>query len=423
MARVLLALTVLTGWTAWAYDNGVVTSSEPPRGWSTWCTNEICGIPDRCSEWEVKKKAKSMVDQGLTDLGYKWVLLDDCWSDTDRDENGELQPSPHLFPSGMKNLADSLHAMGMYLGLYTCIGTKTCKKSRPGSYGHYETDANTMAKWGIDMVKTDYCNKPAEEDGQELYTQFSNALNATGRPMLFSMCQWGNDEVYKWGGDIAQMYRVQMDHLPMWHWPPTATGKGLGCGTRDIIEYMALLDPSKWVRQGAWMDPDFLETLYHFCTPARKNRPAVCTTMDFTASRTEMAFWTLWSAPLLMATDPENLSEEKRSIIANKEVLAVHNDPLWIGGDRLYNATTGAQAWRKPLSDGDIAVILYNSNYERDAEVAITFAMLEVEGWAATDKIRVRDLWANEDIGDFRGGYNAEKVPARDHVFLRLSKV
>lgn len=154
-----------------------------------------------------------MVENGMFALGYKWILLDDCWSDTERDANGELQPSPKLFPSGMKALADYVHERGMLLGLYTCVGTETCKKNRPGSYGYYTTDAQTMAKWTVDMVKADYCNKPANETGKDLYAEFSKALNSTGRPMLFSMCQWGDDEVWNWGGDIAQMYRIQMDHL------------------------------------------------------------------------------------------------------------------------------------------------------------------------------------------------------------------
>ena len=104
-----------------AYDNGV--AAKPPMGWSSWCTNDLCGIPDRCSEWEVRNKADAMVKEGMTAMGYQWMLLDDCWSHTERDANGELQPSPHLFPSGMKALADYVHSKGMKLGLYTCVGT------------------------------------------------------------------------------------------------------------------------------------------------------------------------------------------------------------------------------------------------------------------------------------------------------------
>jgi alpha-galactosidase len=218
-----------------------------------------------------------MVANGMVELGYKWMLLDDCWSDTERDVNGELQPSPKLFPNGMKSLADYLHTKGMYLGLYSCIGTLTCKKGRPGSYGNYLTDANTFAKWGIDMVKADYCHKPSiiiylfnittylisifidtNETGQELYTEFSNALNSTGHPMLFAMCQWGEDDVIQWGPAIAQMYRIQMDHIPFWNFPPDAAGVGYGQGTKNIIDYMADLHPSNYTKAYAWMDPDFL---------------------------------------------------------------------------------------------------------------------------------------------------------------------
>jgi alpha-galactosidase len=174
------------------------------------CTNDLCGIRDRCSEFEVRNIADAMVSQGLIEFGYSWLLLDDCWSDHQRDANGNLQPNPYQFPSGMPALADYLHERNLKLGLYTCVGTETCKKNRPGSYGYFEKDANTLASWGVDMVKADYCNRPSNETGQDLYTEFSKALNATGRPILFAMCQWGEDEVYNWGPDISQMYRIQV---------------------------------------------------------------------------------------------------------------------------------------------------------------------------------------------------------------------
>ena len=127
----------------------------------------------------------AMVNNGMLSAGYEWILLDDCWSDHEIDVDGNLQADKSQFPRGMSYLADYVHRRGMKLGIYTCIGTETCRRNRPGSYGYYQQDANTMAAWGIDMVKTDYCNKPGNESGQELYTTSSNALNATGRPMLF----------------------------------------------------------------------------------------------------------------------------------------------------------------------------------------------------------------------------------------------
>mmetsp|Transcript_20268 Transcript_20268/g.33923 ORF Transcript_20268/g.33923 Transcript_20268/m.33923 type:complete len:427 (+) Transcript_20268:51-1331(+) len=392
-----------------AYDNGV--AATPPMGWSTWCTNDLCGIPDRCSEYEVRNKADAMVAQGMVEMGYKWILLDDCWSDKERDENGELQPSPRLFPSGMPALADYLHERGLNLGLYTCIGTETCKKGRPGSYGYYETDANTMAKWGIDMVKTDYCNKPSNETGQDLFTQFSQALNATGRPMLFAMCQWGNDEVWDWAPDIAQMYRVQMDHLPFWSWPPTAAGQGYGAGTKNIIDYMADLHPSKYTQSHAWMDPDFLETMFEPYT------------MNFTNSRTEFTFWSLWSSPLLMATDPANLSEEKRAIVMNAEVIAINQDPAFIAGERVRNdnTTTGGQVWSRPLQNGDLCVVLYNSGNSDGVTVSVTWEEL---GWAINEEVvNCRDLWLKQPVALAEGaGGVSVTLAAHDVQMLRLSR-
>jgi alpha-galactosidase len=304
----------------------------------------------------------------------------------------------------MPALADYLHQRGMKLGLYTCVGTETCKKNRPGSYGHYETDAKTMAKWGIDMVKADYCNKPSNETGQDLYTQFSNALNATGHPMLFSMCQWGVDQVYNWAPAIAQMYRIQMDHIPFWNWPPTAAGEGYGTGTKNIIDFMADLHPSKYVAPHAWMDPDFLETMFE----------------PFTISRTEYSFWSLWSAPLLMATDPANLSDEKKMIVMNPEVIAINQDPAFIAGERIRNdnETTGGQVWSRPLQNGDLCVILYNSGNNDGVSVSVAWTEL---GWANTDNVLVRDLWARKDMGVFTDGITSV-LAAHDISMMRLTR-
>jgi alpha-galactosidase len=352
-----------------------------------------------------------MVANGMRDMGYKWMLLDDCWSDTERDSNGELQPSPKLFPSGMKALADYIHANGMYLGLYSCVGTETCKKGRPGSYGHYVIDANTFAKWGADMVKADYCHKPTNETGRDLYTQFSQALNATGRPMLFATCQWGEDNVVEWGGDIAQMYRIQMDHIPFWSWPPQAAGVGYGQGTKQIIDFMADLHPSKYNRPHAWMDPDFLETLFE---PLGID----WFPMNFTNSRTEMTFWSLWSSPLLVATDPAALSDEKKAILMNPEVIAINQDTLWSAGERIRNdnTTTGGQVWTRPLLNGDLAVVLYNSGNANGVSVAVSWEEL---GWASSDSVLVRDLWARLDLGLFTQSVEAT-LDAHDVKLLRM---
>ena len=393
-----------------AYDNGAGTET-PPMGWSTWCTNDLCGIPDRCSEYEVRNKADAMVSQGMVAIGYKWILLDDCWAHTERDANGELQPSPKLFPSGMPALVDYVHSRGMKIGLYTCVGTETCKKGRPGSYGHYQQDADTFAKWKVDMVKADNCHRPGNESQVDLYTQLSQALNNTGHPMAFAMCNWGEADVMQWGPGVSQMYRIQMDHIPFWNWPPQAAGVGYGQGVKQIIDFMADLHPSKTNRPHAWMDPDFLETLFE---PVD-----IYSTMNFTNSRTEMAFWVLWAAPLLVATDPANLSDEKRSILMNEEVLAVHHDPLWVSGERIYNNTDGSQAWFRPLVNGDMAVILYNSGNYDAVDVTVTWEQI---GWNANDEVSVRCLWGKTDLGVFTNSFTRTALPVHDNHFLRLSR-
>lgn len=332
----------------------------------------------------------------------------------DRDENGELQPMPDFFPSGMKALADYVHERGMKLGLYSCVGTETCKRNRPGSYGNFQTDANTFAKWGIDMVKADYCNKPGNETGIDLYTQFSEALNSTGHPMLFSMCQWGEDNVSEWGGNIAQMFRIQMDHIPLWQGPASAAGAGYGIGTKNIIDFMADLHPSKYTRPYSWMDPDFLETLF---LEKYIDRSVM---MNYTNSRTEFSFWALWSSPLLVATDPANLSDEKRSILMNKEVIDINQDSAFIAGERIRNdnETTGGQLWARPLANGDICVILYNSANHDNVSVSVSW---EEIGWSKDDKVHIRDLWLHADIGLVAEGYESV-LAAHDITMLRLSK-
>ena len=399
-----------------AYDNGQL-GMTPPMGWSTWCTNDICGLRDICTQWEVKKRADALVESGMRDLGYKWVFLDDCWASTERDADGKLQPDPKQFPSGMKSLADYVHSKGLYLSVYTCIGTKTCKKNRPGSYGNYELDAQTFAEWGIDMVKCDNCNNPKKEGEttQSLFTDFSRAMNATGREMLFALCEWGEDEVWNWGPGISQMFRIQMDHLPLFNWGKTAQGVGYGQGVNQIINWMADIRPSKFAGPAAWADPDFLMTMFDY----------VYSTMPYAESRTEFTFWALWSSPLLVATDVVDMDDTKKSILMNEEVLAVHHDPLWIAGDRLYNNTDGTQAWSRPLSNGDVAVVLYNADDDRQdkenpAKVAVELAEL---GFKADDEVYVRDLWAHADLGSIKGADSwSMDVGHHESMMLRLSR-
>lgn len=424
-------------------------------GWNSWCTDSLCNLlgKDPCTEKEVQTTVVAMVDNGLLDLGYNYIALDDCWSATTRDANGDLQADRTKFPNGMKAVADFVHEHDMKFGLYTSLGTETCKGKRPGSFNHYVDDAATLTQWGVDMIKMDHCGSKNGTDLQ-LYGEMSTALNQTGRPVLFSLCNWGLANVWEWGADIAQMYRVQMDHLPFWRLSENrSAGAGTGQGTYDIIEWMATLVPSKWTKAYGWMDPDFLMTGYW--------------TMDYTASRTEYTFWwvffgclwivvvggrrcdccfyyfgvvfeflnsglkltmymlfcrCLWSAPLLISTDLRHLSEDKRRIITNKEVIAINQDRSATAGDRIWVGAHGEQVWSRPLFNGDVCVVLYNSgrNGTESRVVGVEWGM--IEGWSSSTVVGVRDVWEQKEMGKFTGGLNAT-LKVKDVMMLRLTKV
>ena len=387
-------------------------------GWNSWCTDSLCNLlgKDPCSETLVKETADSIVSNGLDKLGYNYVALDDCWSDTKRDENGHLQPEAKKFPNGMKAVADYVHSKGLYFGLYASVGDETCKGKRPGSLGHFVDDANTLTSWGVDMIKMDHCGRKNGTD-PELYGAMSKALNATGRPVLFSLCNWGEDNVWEWGSSLAQMYRIQMDHLPFWKYGTNSSsaGVGYGQGTYDIIEWMATLQPSKWTKEFGWMDPDFLMTEY--------------LTMDFISSRTEYTFWSLWSSPLLISTDLRKISKKKMEIISNEEVIAINQDSSNTGGDRVHKGGDGGQVWARDLQNGEKCVVLYNSGNGGKGKKAVTVAVTwDMIGWTATSTgaenvvVEVRDLWNKKTLGQFTGGYNAS-IDARDVQMLRVKKV
>ncbi|GMH88012.1 hypothetical protein TrVE_jg2386 [Triparma verrucosa] len=371
-------------------------------GWNTWCTNDLCGLVDHCSEHLVKSVVDAMKSSGLVDLGYEYINLDDCWADHSRTDEGRLQPSP-LFPSGMAHLADYIDSAGMKLGLYTCVGTKTCKYNRPGSYGHFDVDAQTFAEWG-----------PWNCTALELYTEFSAQLNATNHPMLFSLCEWGVDDVWEWGGDVGQMFRIQMDHLPLWQFPPKAQGVGYGQGVSNIIEWMGDLQPSKYTRQFAYLDPDFLMTLM-LEDSSWHNK----TVMDYVDSKTEFSFWALWSSPLIFATDPRDMSDAKKSILMNAEIIAVNQDRLFTAGDRILkdNDDSCFQVWTKPLQNGDVAVIFY---YPGEADEGCNL-QIRWDEILSSSPVHVRDLWAHEDLIEQDSASHSVHLQAHEVEMLRLT--
>ena len=410
----VLAVLALVPDAAKAYNNGY--GRTPPMGHDTWCTDDACGLLDMCWSSQIRQQARALVTTGMRDLGYEWVLMDDCWSAETRDANGNLQPDAKRFPEGMKALADYVHGLGLKLGAYACIGTKTCRRGRPGSFGHYEQDARQFQAWGLDQVKVDNCNKPGAYSERDLYANFSRAINATGHKMWFALCEWGNSRVQDWGGTVGQTYRIQMDHLPFYWLPTRAAGKGFGQGTAQIISYVGTLRPSTFVRPYAWMDPDFLMTMFGI---------GKLVTMDYIASRTEFTFWSFWSAPLIVATQVSNLTTQALEILRNKDVIAIDQDPMGVAGDLAVNNSDGTQIWTRPLADGSAAVLLFNSQLvgaSRRVTVASWAALGIGRGANATRPIVARDLWAHANASGYfkvADGYNVAIAP-RDVQLLRL---
>jgi len=209
-------------------DNGL--GRLPPMGWATWCTNKgaVPCLDDYCDEDEIKSIAKAMASNGMKELGYEYILLDDCWAGG-RLPNGTIYAEIDRFPSGsLKPLADYVHSLGLKIGLYTDVGQKTCKGDRPGSWGFYEEDAKTFAGWSMDMVKMDWCGHPGGYTAQQLYSMMRDALNKTGRPMFFMMCEWGLFNVWEWAMPVGNSWRIGPDHIPLWWTPPTTQDPGEG---------------------------------------------------------------------------------------------------------------------------------------------------------------------------------------------------
>jgi alpha-galactosidase len=399
----LLALLLAAAAPAAAYDNGSPWPL-PPLGWNTWCTDDYCGLLDLCFEQEVHDMADAMVSSGMVAAGYRLVELDDCWASTNRSASGDLQPDPARFPSGIPALAAYLEARGLVLGLYTSAGEKTCKYGRPGSAGHFAEDARWFARNNVKWVKADNCG--VSGDSRTVFSNFSHWLNATGVPMAFSTCQWGEEAVWDWGASIAQAFRINQDHLPFWTFNTSGNG---GQGTREIIEVMANPSIGGSTRRFGYADPDFLMT--------------GIVSMSALESETEFAFWALFGGPMIVATDVRNMSAWKRSVLLNADVLGVSQDELVQPGRRVRGAAGGAQVWSKALANGDLAVILYNG---ADAPAPIDISLQWAElGWPAAAVVTARDLWAHAPVpgSPFSGGgATAAAVPPHGHAMWRLSK-
>ncbi len=373
-----------------ALDNGL--GKTPPMGWNSWNKFACDGLNEKV----VRATADTIASNGMKDAGYQYVNLDDCWQ-TSRDSAGNIVPDAARFPSGIKALADYIHSKGLKIGLYTDVGTMTCAK-RPGSVGHEYQDAMQYAAWGIDYLKEDWCNTLPGQNAESSYTLMRNALAEatakTGRPIFFSLCEWGSNKPWLWAGPVGNMWRATGDIQDCWD----CSNKKWGNGVVQIIDQ---LDPIySYAAPGHWNDPDMLEVGNGGMTTEE--------------NRAHFSLWALLAAPLLAGNDIANMSADTKSILLNKEVIAVDQDPMGIQGHRVKK-NGDLEVWSKQMADGGRAVILLN----RGAATAKVSANWSEIGFPDTVKANVRDLWAAKDLGQLSGSYSAD-VPSHGVVMLRV---
>jgi len=374
----LIACFLLTLAPARALENGLART--PPMGWNSW--NKFgCNV----SEKLIREMADAMVASGMKDAGYQYIVIDDCWQ-VSRDAGGNIVPDPQRFPSGMKALADYVHSQGLKFGVYSDAGTGTCA-GRPGSRGFEFQDARQYAAWGVDYLKYDWCNHGTQEV-KSSYATMRDALKASGRPIVFSLCEWGVEDPWRWAGDVGNLWRSTGDITDCW----SCTGQY----TRGVMQILdAQVDLWEFAGPGHWNDPDMLEV----------GNPG----LSVEESRAHFSLWCMLAAPLMAGNDLRNMPAEIREILTNKEVIAVNQDPL--GHQAVKHRDYGDwQVWSKDLTGHNTAYAILNRSDQPK----------EVSEYLGPAK-KVRDLWKHMDITLADGGYFRGTLAPHSLVLLKIT--
>ena len=344
-------------------------AKTPPMGWNSW--NKFgCNV----SESLIMGIADAMVSSGMKDAGYQYVVIDDCWQ-VARDENGEIIADKDRFPHGIKWLADYVHSKGLKFGIYSDAGSKTCQ-GRPGGFGHEYQDARTYAAYGVDYLKYDWCNS-STQDAKSSYTNMRDAIHTAGRPIVFSICEWGKNNPWEWAGEVGHLWRTTGDIRDSWD---------------SMISIFDLQkDLSRYAGPGKWNDPDMLEI--------GNGR------MSFDEYKTHFSLWCMLAAPLMAGNDLREMTPETKTILLNKEVIAIDQDSLGRQAT-CFRDNVDYQIWIKPLVNNEKAVCLLNKSDEKKT-VLVDFALLAQSGTGRRQRgavlptlndYTVRDLWDHKDL-------------------------
>ncbi|KAM7271634.1 hypothetical protein ACFE04_030848 [Oxalis oulophora] len=355
-------------------------ASTPPMGWNSW-NHFQCQIDEKT----IKETADALVSTGLAKVGYNYVNIDDCWAEIYRDDEGKLLPRNSTFPSGMKALADYVHSKGLKLGIYSDAGYYTCSKTMPGSLGHEEKDAKTFASWGIDYLKYDNCNNDGSKPTVR-YPVMTRALMKAGRPIFFSLCEWGDLHPALWGAKVGNSWRTTNDIADNWD------------------SMMSRIDANEvyaeFARPGGWNDPDMLEVGNGGMT---KNEYIV-----------HFSLWAISKAPLLLGCDIRNMTKETKEIVSNEEVIAINQDSLGVQAKKV-RMEGDQEIWAGPLSNYRVALVLLNRGPWR---YSVTANWDDI-GIPEKSVVEARDVWEHETLENkFVGNLTATLDPHSCKMYI-----
>jgi alpha-galactosidase len=400
MKKIIVAFLFIfsfTGLIAQKFEGLAIT---PPMGWNSWNTFQT-----NISEKLVMEIADDMIKNGMKDAGYIYIVLDDGWMAKERNKNGDLVPDPQKFPNGLKPVIEYVHAKGLKFGLYNCAGTLTCA-GYPGTRGYEYQDARYYASLEVDYLKYDWCNTEGI-NAKEAYKTMSNALKIAGRPIIFSLCEWGDNQPWFWAKDIGHLWRISGDIYNCFDCiKDHGTWKSWG------VTY--IIDMRKNIRQYAgpdhWNDPDMMEVGHG---------------MSASEDRAHFSMWCMLAAPLIAGNDLREMSKETIATLTDKEAIAIDQDALGVQA-YLYQQKDSVDTWIKPLANNEVAICFLNRSkkpvtvtYDFNQQPVIdTFSKTNIN--FQTTPYTIRDTWMKKEMGNTSKPLTVN-VQGHDVVMLRLS--
>ena len=406
---VLVQVACLNAYTQ-KFENLALT---PPMGWNSW--NKFgCNINENI----IRNAADAMVSTGMKDAGYEYILIDDCWQ-AGRDSQGFIVADPGKFPSGIKALADYVHSKGLKFGIYSCAGRKTCG-NRPGSRGHEFQDAMSYANWGVDYLKYDWCNTEGQ-NASESYSLMRDALFEAGRPIVFSICEWGLSKPWEWAAEVGHLWRTTGDIQNNWDIPDAKEGKCWAGGILINLDMQQGLE--KYAGPGHWNDPDMLEVGNGGLTENE--------------ARSHFSLWCMLAAPLIAGNDLTQMDHVSKDILINKDMIAIDQDKLGKQGYKIKDYGE-IEVYYKPLNNSNMAICFFN---RLDHPIQVEFDWTSMSLSATHDskpfplelKIDRRDnyidgqysiwnVWQKKSVGTTSQKYIAS-LQGHDVIVLRLTSV